>query len=203
MDQFRMYQNIIDVAVVACILNLTHVVRKLEQKSLWKDTNNFSEIFGVDWLISYLSKDVKIIKKLPKGEMRSWTPYNVRVPRKCSASEVPLTLKEAGLMLSALGYGSNAHIYVASNEVCEREKTLRVQREFEVQVWRSFGLYWKGLKDNSMLHRVGSEHVYSKVWIVVSMATFNDGLRLLSYGLRSLKLIDVKEGMTTMGIAMG
>ncbi|KAL4385630.1 hypothetical protein GQ457_15G019550 [Hibiscus cannabinus] len=60
------------------------------------------------------------------------TLHKNNLDRKCRQVKCPLTLKEAGLMLSALGYGSNTHIYVASNEVCEREETLRVQREFEV-----------------------------------------------------------------------
>lgn len=47
-------------------------------------SSNFSEIFDIDWFITFLSKDVKIIKQLPKRGGRAWTPYNMRVPRKCS-----------------------------------------------------------------------------------------------------------------------
>ena len=47
-------------------------------------SSNFSEIFDIDWFISFLSKDVKIIKQLPKRGGRTWTPYTMRVPRKCS-----------------------------------------------------------------------------------------------------------------------
>ena len=47
--------------------------------------SNFSEIFDVDWFISFLSKDVKIIKELPKnGGKLVGTPYTMRVPRKCT-----------------------------------------------------------------------------------------------------------------------
>lgn len=47
--------------------------------------SNFSEIFDVDWFISYLSKDVKIIKQLPRGSGRkALSPYRMGVPRKCS-----------------------------------------------------------------------------------------------------------------------
>ncbi|KAK8369404.1 hypothetical protein V6Z12_A01G109300 [Gossypium hirsutum] len=76
--------GITDAVVAARILNATLVVPKLDQKSFWKDASNFSEIFDVDWFISSLSKDVKIIKQLPKRGGKSWTPYTMRVPRKCS-----------------------------------------------------------------------------------------------------------------------
>lgn len=46
--------------------------------------SNFSEIFDVDYFISYLSKDVKIIKQLPRKGGKTWTPYTMRVPRKCN-----------------------------------------------------------------------------------------------------------------------
>lgn len=76
--------GITDAVVAARILNATLVVPKLDQKSFWKDASNFSEIFDIDWFITFLSKDVKIIKQLPKRGGRAWTPYNMRVPRKCS-----------------------------------------------------------------------------------------------------------------------
>ncbi|KAE8690572.1 hypothetical protein F3Y22_tig00110894pilonHSYRG00004 [Hibiscus syriacus] len=76
--------GITDAVVASRILNATLVVPKLDQKSFWKDASNFSEIFDVDWFISSLSKDVKIIKQLPKRRGKSWTPYTMRVPRKCS-----------------------------------------------------------------------------------------------------------------------
>ncbi|GMJ10588.1 hypothetical protein like AT1G76270 [Hibiscus trionum] len=76
--------GITDAVVAARILNATLVVPKLDQKSFWKDASNFSEIFDIDWFISSLSKDVKIIKQLPKRGGKSWTPYTMRVPRKCS-----------------------------------------------------------------------------------------------------------------------
>ena len=37
----------------------------------------------------------------------------------------PLTPEEVGLLLRALGYGSDVHIYVASGEVYGEEETLR------------------------------------------------------------------------------
>ena len=46
--------------------------------------SNFSEIFDVDWFISYLSKDVKIVKELPAIGGKVVSPYRTRVPRKCN-----------------------------------------------------------------------------------------------------------------------
>lgn len=41
-------------------------------------------IFDVDWFISYLEKDVTIVKRVPDKFMRSMEkpPYTMRVPRK-------------------------------------------------------------------------------------------------------------------------
>ncbi|KVI07277.1 GDP-fucose protein O-fucosyltransferase [Cynara cardunculus var. scolymus] len=46
--------------------------------------STFSEIFDVDWFISHLSRDVKIIRELPHKGGRKWSPYSTRVPRKCN-----------------------------------------------------------------------------------------------------------------------
>ncbi|ESR48576.1 O-fucosyltransferase 16 [Citrus sinensis] len=174
--------GIIDAVVAARILNATLVIPKLDQKSFWKDASDFSEIFDVDRFISVLSKDVKIIKQIPRKGGKSLTPYHMRVPRKCNEKcyqnrvlpvllkrfepdmlafsgcyygggdkerkelgairkrwktlhisnpdkerrhgKCPLTPLEVGLMLRALGYGSDVHIYVASGEVYGGEETL-------------------------------------------------------------------------------
>ncbi|KAF5745804.1 hypothetical protein HS088_TW07G01398 [Tripterygium wilfordii] len=76
--------KITDAVVAAYILNATLVVPRLDQKSYWKDSSNFTEIFDVDWFISFLSNDVKIIKQLPTKGEKVITPYNMRVPRKCT-----------------------------------------------------------------------------------------------------------------------
>lgn len=47
--------------------------------------SNFADIFDVDWFVSFLSKDVKVIKELPrKGGKVIGNPYSMRVPRKCT-----------------------------------------------------------------------------------------------------------------------
>ncbi|CAN6183194.1 unnamed protein product [Urochloa humidicola] len=76
--------GIIDAVVAARILNATLIVPKLDQTSFWKDSSNFSEIFDMDWFISFLAKDVKIIKEPPEKGGKAMKPYKMRVPRKCT-----------------------------------------------------------------------------------------------------------------------
>ncbi|KAL8539739.1 hypothetical protein ACS0TY_001377 [Phlomoides rotata] len=76
--------GITDAVVVARILNATLVVPELDHNSYWKDDSDFVNIFDVDWFISYLAKDVPIVKRVPEKVMRSMDkpPYTMRVPRK-------------------------------------------------------------------------------------------------------------------------
>ncbi|TKY75314.1 GDP-fucose protein O-fucosyltransferase [Spatholobus suberectus] len=101
--------GITDAVVAARILNATLVVPKLDQRSFWKDSSNFSEIFNVDWFISYLSKDVKIIKQLPNKGRKALSAYNMRVPRKCNERcyinrILPVLLKKHAVQLSKFDY---------------------------------------------------------------------------------------------------
>ncbi|EOA18388.1 hypothetical protein CARUB_v10006918mg [Capsella rubella] len=103
--------GIIDAVVAAYILNATLVVPKLDQKSYWKDTSNFEEIFDIDWFISHLSKDVKIVKELPKEEQSkiSSSLQSIRVPRKCTPScylqrVLPILNKKHVVQLSKFDY---------------------------------------------------------------------------------------------------
>ncbi|XP_051135423.1 protein ROOT HAIR SPECIFIC 17-like isoform X1 [Andrographis paniculata] len=73
--------GIVDAVVAAYILNATLVVPKLDQKSFWKDDSNFSDIFNLDWFISSLSTDVKIVQQLPEKARKFTT---TRPPRKCN-----------------------------------------------------------------------------------------------------------------------
>lgn len=100
--------------MAARILNATLVIPKLDENSFWKDSrfakpicsykfdhklhisrlshmidddfcSDFGEIFNVGWFISSLSKDVKIVRQLPKkGGKIAGNPYRMRVPRKCT-----------------------------------------------------------------------------------------------------------------------
>ncbi|XP_022884711.1 O-fucosyltransferase 16 isoform X2 [Olea europaea var. sylvestris] len=101
--------GITDAVVAARILNATLIVPILDKKSFWKDNSNFSEIFNVDWFISYLAKDVEIIKVLPHRRGRVWTPYTMRVPRKCNDKcytnrVLPVLLKKRAVMLTKFDY---------------------------------------------------------------------------------------------------
>lgn len=102
--------GITDAVVVARILNATLVVPKLDQRSYWKDSSNFSEIFDVDWFASYLSNDVKIIKQLPSSKGRkALSAYSLRVPRKCSERcyinrILPVLVKKRAVQLNKFDY---------------------------------------------------------------------------------------------------
>lgn len=46
--------------------------------------SDFIHIFDVDWFMSYLAKDVTIVRRVPEKVMRNMDkpPYTMRVPRK-------------------------------------------------------------------------------------------------------------------------
>ncbi|KAG0490010.1 hypothetical protein HPP92_006873 [Vanilla planifolia] len=101
--------GITDAVVAARILNATLVVPKLDQRSFWKDSSDFSEIFDVDWFISFLSKDVKIVKQLPRIGKDIRGPYTMRVPRKCNprcyqTRVLPVILKKHVVQLTKFDY---------------------------------------------------------------------------------------------------
>ncbi|KAF7810738.1 protein ROOT HAIR SPECIFIC 17 [Senna tora] len=101
--------GIIDAVVAAYLLNASLVVPKLDQQSFWKDTSNFAEIFDVDWFISFLQNDVRIIKQLSDEEGKSVTPYSMRVPRKCTPEcyedrVLPRLVKKHAVLLTKFDY---------------------------------------------------------------------------------------------------
>ncbi|KAK4562022.1 hypothetical protein RGQ29_004754 [Quercus rubra] len=101
--------GITDAVVAAYILNATLVVPQLDQKSFWKDTSEFAEIFDVDQFISFLSKDVKIVKEIPPNGGKVLSPYTMRVPRKCNpkcyqSRVLPVLIKKHAVRLSKFDY---------------------------------------------------------------------------------------------------
>ncbi|CAI9117075.1 OLC1v1018399C1 [Oldenlandia corymbosa var. corymbosa] len=101
--------GITDAVVAARILNATLVIPMLDKKSFWKDSSNFSDIFNVDWFITHLAKDVKIIKELPLRRGQQWDPYRMRVPRKCNEKcyinrVLPVLNKKQAVQLNKFDY---------------------------------------------------------------------------------------------------
>ncbi|KAM0844428.1 hypothetical protein ACQ4PT_057066 [Festuca glaucescens] len=103
--------GIIDAVVVARILNATLVVPELDHHSFWKDDSDFSDIFDVDWFISYLSKDVTVVKRIPYEVMTSMDklPWTMRAPRKSMpefyVDEVlPILMRRRALQLTKFDY---------------------------------------------------------------------------------------------------
>nr|XP_019710126.1 O-fucosyltransferase 7 isoform X1 [Elaeis guineensis] len=62
----QMRAGICDMVAVAHLINATLVIPKLDRKSFWQDSSNFSDVFDEEYFIQSLANDVKIIKKLPK-----------------------------------------------------------------------------------------------------------------------------------------
>lgn len=103
--------GITDAVVVARILNATLVVPELDHQSFWKDDSDFLNIFDVDWFISYLRKDVTIVKRVPEKVMRSMEkpPYTMRVPRKSEPEYyldqvLPILLRRRVVQLTKFDY---------------------------------------------------------------------------------------------------
>ncbi|XP_027081358.2 O-fucosyltransferase 29-like [Coffea arabica] len=103
--------GITDAVVVARILNATLVVPELDHQSFWKDDSDFLNIFDVDWFISYLGKDITIVKRVPEKVMRSMEkpPYTMRVPRKSEPEYyldqvLPILLRRRVVQLTKFDY---------------------------------------------------------------------------------------------------
>ncbi|CAN4127641.1 unnamed protein product [Withania somnifera] len=103
--------GITDAVVVARILNATLVIPELDHHSFWKDESDFSDIFDVGWFISYLAKDVTIVKRVPEKFMMSMEkpPYTMRVPRKSEREYyleqvLPVLLRRQVLQLTKFDY---------------------------------------------------------------------------------------------------
>ncbi|XP_024958688.1 O-fucosyltransferase 29-like [Cynara cardunculus var. scolymus] len=103
--------GITDAVVVARILNATLVIPELDHHSYWKDDSDFANIFDVDWFISFLAKDVPVVKRVPDKYMRSLEkpPYTMRVPRKSEPryyldEVLPILLRRRVLQLTKFDY---------------------------------------------------------------------------------------------------
>ncbi|XP_076953153.1 O-fucosyltransferase 29-like [Bidens hawaiensis] len=103
--------GITDAVVVARILNATLVIPELDHHSYWKDDSDFANIFDVDWFISYLAKEVPVVKRVPEKVTRSLEkpPYTMRVPRKSEPQfyldeVLPILVKRRAVQLTKFDY---------------------------------------------------------------------------------------------------
>ncbi|KAF0894084.1 hypothetical protein E2562_033963 [Oryza meyeriana var. granulata] len=122
--------GITDAVVVSRILNATLVVPELDHHSFWKDDSDFSDIFDVDWFISYLSKDVTIVKSIPYEVMMSMDklPWTMRAPRKSMPDfyideVLPILMRRRALQLTKFDYR-------LTNELDEELQKLRCRVNF-------------------------------------------------------------------------
>ncbi|XP_015895227.3 rhamnogalacturonan I rhamnosyltransferase 1 [Ziziphus jujuba] len=66
----QMRAGICDMVAIASYLNLTLVVPELDNTSFWHDNSKFEDIFDVDYFISSLRDQVRIVKELPPKQKR-------------------------------------------------------------------------------------------------------------------------------------
>ncbi|KAK8530044.1 hypothetical protein V6N12_060802 [Hibiscus sabdariffa] len=101
--------GIVDSVVAAYILNATLVIPKLDQRSYWKDTSGFAQIFNIDRFISSLSRDVRIVKELPPEGGKPWIPRRMSLPRKCNekcylSRVLPVLIKKKAVEIRKFDY---------------------------------------------------------------------------------------------------
>lgn len=111
-------------------MNATLVLPELDHRSFWKDDSEFSDIFDADWFISYLSKDVTVVKRIPYEVMTSMDklPWTMRAPRKSMPEfyideVLPILMRRRALQLTKFDYR-------LSNELDEELQKLRCRVNF-------------------------------------------------------------------------
>ncbi|BAH94613.1 Os09g0475500 [Oryza sativa Japonica Group] len=80
----QMRAAICDMVTIARYLNVTLIVPELDKTSFWADPSEFKDIFDVDYFISSLRDEVRILKELPPrlkrrvelGYVRSMPPVS-------------------------------------------------------------------------------------------------------------------------------
>ncbi|CAL0308046.1 unnamed protein product [Lupinus luteus] len=106
--------KICDMVTIARYLNVTLVVPELDNTSFWNDHSQFQDIFDVDYFISSLKDEVRILRELPPQQKKkveseslysmppvSWSNmsyyYNVILPRIKTYEVVHFTKSDARL----------------------------------------------------------------------------------------------------------
>ncbi|XP_078448135.1 O-fucosyltransferase family protein [Wolffia australiana] len=123
--------GIVDAVVIARILNATLVLPALDHHSFWKDDSDFADVFDADWFISALSKDVKIVKRIPDKVMRRMErpPYTMRIPRRSPPEYylnfvLPILLRRRAVQLTKFDYR-------LANDIDEELQKLRCRANYE------------------------------------------------------------------------
>ncbi|KAM4121329.1 hypothetical protein ACJW30_03G200000 [Castanea mollissima] len=62
----QMRAGICDMVAIARYLNVTLIVPELDKTSFWNDSSKFQDLFDVDYFITSLKDEVRILKDLPK-----------------------------------------------------------------------------------------------------------------------------------------
>jgi hypothetical protein len=68
--------SICDAVAVAGLLNATLVIPIFHLNSVWRDSSKFGDIFDEDFFIYALSKNVNVVKELPKDVLERYN-YNI------------------------------------------------------------------------------------------------------------------------------
>ncbi|KAM5567502.1 rhamnogalacturonan I rhamnosyltransferase 1-like [Rosa sericea] len=110
----QMRSGICDMVAIARYLNVTLIVPELDNTSFWNDRSQFEDIFDVDYFITSLRDEVKILKELPPKQKKkveleslysmppiSWSNmtyyYNTILPRIQTYEVVHFTKTDARL----------------------------------------------------------------------------------------------------------
>ncbi|PQQ17047.1 uncharacterized protein Pyn_14753 [Prunus yedoensis var. nudiflora] len=65
-----MRAGICDMVAIARFMNVTLIVPELDNTSFWNDRSRFEDVFDVDYFISSLRDEVRILKVLPHKQIR-------------------------------------------------------------------------------------------------------------------------------------
>ncbi|KAL6192922.1 hypothetical protein ACLB2K_034008 [Fragaria x ananassa] len=110
----QMRSGICDMVAIARYLNVTLIVPELDNTSFWNDRSQFEDIFDVDYFITSLKDEVKILRELPPKQKKkveleslysmppiSWSNmtyyYNTILPRIQTYEVVHFTKTDARL----------------------------------------------------------------------------------------------------------
>ncbi|PQP96899.1 uncharacterized protein Pyn_13980 [Prunus yedoensis var. nudiflora] len=66
----QMRAGICDMVAIARFMNVTLIVPELDNTSFWNDRSRFEDVFDVDYFISSLRDEVRILKVLPHNQIR-------------------------------------------------------------------------------------------------------------------------------------